>query len=106
MGSFLSPDVLIMLIIGLFLDILGLLCLLLDWMGVGEVLSFVVDIIGMILFGFWTLMRSGQLGGKAAQVLKKILKRFIAPSAVELVPVLGDVAFSWTLTVILEVRNQ
>ena len=101
----LAPDILVMLIIAIILDILGLVCLVLSFFGVGFVLSAILDVIGMVFFIPWTLIRSGQVKGKANVVLKKVLKRFIAPSIVEAVPILGDVSFSWTYTVIREAQE-
>jgi len=101
----LSPDILIMFILAIILDFLGLICLVLSFFGIGIVISLVVDIIGMVLFIPWTLIRSGQIKGKANVVLKKILKRFVAPSIIEVIPLLGDISFSWTITVILEARE-
>jgi hypothetical protein len=52
------PEGIIMLTIAIFLDIAGLICFILDFAGVGIVLSFLPDIMGTVGIGFWVTTRS------------------------------------------------
>ena len=57
--SLLSPEGILMLFLAGLLDLIGVICLILDLVfGIGEVLSFIPDGIGIIFFGGWSLMRS------------------------------------------------
>jgi len=110
-SNFLAPDALLMMTIGGMLDIGGgSICLLLI-LGVitapvGLLISTILDIVGLILFSAWTLfLRSGTISGKSVKVIWKLLKRAGLPFLVESIPIFGDVAFSWILTVYLEVKN-
>jgi len=108
--NFLAPDALLMMLIAVALDIGGVICFLLTltYYGatIGLTISTVLDILGLILFSGWTLfLRSGTISGKSVKVIGKLLKRVGLPFLVELIPVVGDVAFSWVLTVYLEIKN-
>lgn len=61
------PEAAIMLPIALFLDAAGLIVFILDFMGVGLGLSFILDIMGICSVGFWVLTRGFFRG-----ILKKI----------------------------------
>ena len=108
--NFLSPDAFLMFFIAGLLDLGGLLCFILCLTivlaPIGLVISAGLDIAGLIIFGVWTLMRSGQIKGKSAKILKRLLKRSILPALVESIPIFGDVAASWILTVYLTIKND
>lgn len=108
--NFLAPDALLMLTIGGILDLGGIICFILTLAivtaPIGMAISLVLDIVGLILFSAWTLfLRSGTISGKSVKVIWKLLKRVGLPFLVESIPIFGDVAFSWVLTVYLEVKN-
>ena len=53
---FFSPEFFVMLLLAIVLDIAGLICLILNIaFGVGEVISFMVDAIGIAIFGLWMI---------------------------------------------------
>lgn len=108
--NFLAPDAILMFFIGGMLDLGGFLCSILILTVVlaplGLVLSEYLDIVGLIVFGIWTLMRSGQIKGKTAKILRRLLKRSVLPALVESIPLFGDVAASWVATVYLTVKND
>ena len=59
MSSLFSPEGVLMLFLAVLLDLIGIICLILDAAyGIGEVLSYIPDGIGILFFGGWTLMRS------------------------------------------------
>ncbi len=115
------------------LDVIGIICLILDLIvGIGEVLSYIPDIIGIGFFGFWMLMRAQEektyketkeeLAGEVAEhrrkirAAKKTLKkgvkrtakhglRFLGAMIGELIPLLGALPF-WTLFVFLELNEK
>lgn len=69
-NAFLSPEGLIMMSIAGFLDIFGLIGFI---PGVGTLLSYIPDILGIITIGSWTLFRSQTIKAtpRAAETLKK-----------------------------------
>ncbi len=117
-----------MLFLAGLLDLIGVLCLIADLaFGIGEILSFIPDIIGIVFFGSWMLIR-GQEGGikdttkqvsdkkqtmkKTQKAMKKMAKkgtkkglRFGLSSLGELIPLLGALPF-WTIFVILELKQD
>ena len=69
--SLLSPEgILIMFLAGL-LDLMGAICLILDVVfGIGEILSYIPDGLGILFLGSWALMRalaSGKTMGEAKE---------------------------------------
>jgi hypothetical protein len=108
--SFLSPIAVLMFFIAGLLDLGGVICLILSitivLAPIGLVLSVILDIAGLIIFGIWTLMRSGQIKGKSAKILKRLLKRSVLPTLVESIPIFGDIAASWIVTVYLTIKND
>ena len=129
-SSFTTPEGVLMLFLAGLLDLIGLLCLIADLaFGIGEIFSFIPDVIGIIFFGSWMLMRlqaSGddvkdmtkQVSDKkqtmetSKKVLKKTAKkasrkglRFGLASLGELIPLLGALPF-WTIFVISELKQD
>lgn len=113
-SNFLAPDAVIMFTVALLLDAGGVLCFILDLTYVGAAigipLSTVLDLLGLFIFSAWILfIRSGETKnlnkGRAGRVLKKLFKRVGAPTLIESIPIIGDIAFSWVAAVYLEVKN-
>ena len=69
--SLFSPEAILMLFLAGLLDLIGIICLLLDVaFGMGEVLSYIPDGIGILFLGSWSLMRalaSGKTIGEAKE---------------------------------------
>lgn len=122
-----------MLALAGILDIIGIICLIL-WLvaGIGGVLSYIPDIIGIFFFGFWIFIRSQEektyketrkeVAGEVAehkrkiQAAKKAFKKgakraskrgfkFLFAMVGELVPLLGALPF-WTIFVLLELKGE
>ena len=133
MSGLTSPEGVVMVSLAVMLDILGILCLIL-WLafGIGGILSYIPDMIGIFFFGFWMLMRSqenktykearGEVAGEVAehhrkvQTAKKAFKKgakrasksglkFFAAMIGELIPLLGALPF-WTIFVVSELKEK
>ncbi len=131
--SLLSPEGVLMLFLAGILDLIGVICLILDLVfGIGEILSYIPDGIGILFFGGWLLMRSQGEKSKeeakeevtekiaehrrAIEKRKKMLKkgvkkgskrglRFGLSALGELIPFLGALPF-WTIFVFLELKSD
>ena len=112
MGALFSPEALVMFIAAGSLDLIGLILLILDFIGIGLALSFIPDIIGIIVIGSWMYFRSGHItiSRRAGKTIKKtgrkIFKRLGLAFLGELIPLFGDVAFCWLLVVYFELKNN
>jgi hypothetical protein len=133
MSGLTSPEGVTMVSLAVMLDILGIICLIL-WLaaGIGGILSYIPDIIGIFFFGFWMVMRSQEektyketrteVAGEVAehhrkvQTAKKALKKgakraskrgfkFLLAMLGELIPLLGALPF-WTMFVVSELREK
>lgn len=102
-GRLFSPEA-IMLIIAVIVDLMGLS----EFVPVvGNVISFISDIFGIIFFGTWMLFRSqqAQITGRAATRVGRLTRslRWLRPLAFigELIPFVGILPL-WTIIVFLE----
>ena len=120
--SLLSPAGAIMFPLAIAFDLLGMVCLFLDvFAGIGEIPSWILDLIGLLTIGVWTFFytgtmpttkKTGELAQKAKTKLKdetskliekkvkkevtgKVLKRFVITFLGEIAPVVGGLPF-WT----------
>ena len=109
MSNFLSVDTMVMFGLALVLDIGGFVCFVLCLIPPVTpfmlVISQILDIVGLVLFSVWILFRGGGLKGKPAKILKRLWKGSVAPTLVESIPVFGDVATSWIISVYLTAKN-
>ncbi|MDP2741522.1 MAG: hypothetical protein Q8O66_02475 [bacterium] len=70
------PEGIIMLTIAVFFDILGIILFFLDFVAIGIPLSFLLDGVGFLIFGSWTIARSffrGIIGKATEKVTEKML---------------------------------
>ena len=133
MTDLMSPEGVIMLALAGILDIIGIICLIL-WLvaGIGGVLSYIPDIIGIGFFGFWMFMRSqgektqeesvGEVSEAVAKHKRKVRRakkvfqkgakragkhglKFLGAMIGELIPLLGALPF-WTIFVLLELKED
>jgi len=107
-GSLTSPEAVLMLTTAGILDCIGLIFFILSFVfGIGIPLSWILDIIGLIILGTWMYWRSGSVtvtkGTK--KIISKTSKRLGLAFLGELIPFFGDVAFCWTLAVYLELKK-
>lgn len=99
-----TPELIFMLPLALFLDILGLLftCCGLDDLGI-------VDITGMMFIFTWLIIRGHRppsLNNKkgVTGIFRKIFTnkylKFITPAVGEIMPIVGGIGFFWTMSVL------
>ena len=108
--SFLTPEAVLMFTIAGFLDVAGLLCFLLDFVGgIGNFLSFIFDIGGIIIIGGWLLVRSGVIISPK-RGLKQLAKKSFGSAGLgiagELLPFAGDLLPFWTWIVYSELKKE
>lgn len=106
-GNLAGPEILVMLLIAIPLDLIGLVFFILSFFGVGIPFSFILDIIGLVLIGGWLLIRTGGVKSTkgAQEIAKKTLKRFGFTFLAELIPFIGDISPSWTILVYKELKG-
>ena len=109
------PEV-IFLFIAILLDLFGILCLSLDiFFGLGEIISLIPKVIGIIFIGGWMLFRSrgAETPERADQGFTRFLrkffrgkyKRFLTPIIGECAPILGNALPFWSLAVYYELTS-
>lgn len=107
-GSFFGPEAVIMLPIAVLLDVLGLLEFIPI---VGNIISLIADLIGVIFIGGWLFFRSGtiQATPKAAARFQKTARvvKWLRPLAFigEFIPYVGILPL-WTLLVFFELQES
>ena len=104
------PEV-IFLFIAILLDLFGVVCLVLDiFFGVGEILSWISDGVGIVFIGGWMFLRSGrvEMPERAQKGLRKLFrgkwKKFLTPIIGEVCPFVGALPF-WSLAVYFELTS-
>lgn len=97
-----SPEGILMLCVAGILDGIGLILLLLSWIGIDD--YGILDILGAVIIGGWMLFRAGDIKG-AGKVAQKGLKRFGFAFLVELTPFLGSACPSWIILVYKELKD-
>ncbi len=127
--NLISPEAVIMITIAIFLDIFGILCaVLIAVFGIGAILSYIPDFMGIVIFGTWAFMRNQTKGasggmeeakskiakkkkkeltktaGKGSKAITKALGRIGLGALIEIIPVIGA-APGWTIVVILELKS-
>lgn len=117
-SALVSPEGVAMISIAGILDLVGVICLVLDiFFGVGEILSWLSDGIGIIFIGGWMFFRSGKVVGAPKRTkgglfsldfLKTIFrgkyKKFLTPIIGEVLPFVGALPF-WSLAVYFELTD-
>lgn len=83
------------------LDLVGFLLFILDFVGIGIPLSFIPDIIGILIIGGWIFLRTGRIGitKGAAKISQKAFAELGLATLGELIPFFGDLAPCWILLV-------
>jgi len=101
MSIFLSPEGVIMMLAASLLDLVGFLLFILDFVGIGIPLSFIPDIIGILIIGGWIFLRTGRMGvtKEAAKISQKVSVKLGLTTLGELIPFFGDLAPCWVLLV-------
>lgn len=93
-----------MLLVAISLDMLGIITgILILLFGIGAVLSYIPDFLGLFTIGAWVWLRTGKMP------LTKRLRRFLRRTAVatvgEMIPLVGILPL-WTIYVFLELRKK
>jgi len=104
MPSRCSPEGFLWLLWAFILDLMGVFsALLIAVLGIGLILSFVVDALGMGTIGFYMYRKTKHM--PTSKRVRRLAKRFGFTSAIELMPILGDVVFSWTVYLYIEFKE-
>jgi len=106
-GALMSPEAFIMMSVAMILDFAGFLEFI---PFIGSVISFISDVVGIIIIGGWILVRSGSFsmpqktGSRAAEVAKRL--KWFRPFAIigEYIPGFGILPL-WTLLVYFELKT-
>lgn len=92
-GALLSPEGIIMLPFAILLDIAGVIFLVLDIAyGIGEIPSWISDVIGLIFFGLWILIRSQSMARVKELKEKVVERREVRKRAVKVARRMGKIA--------------
>lgn len=104
-----------MLILAIILDIIGVICFILDiFFAIGEIPSWISDAIGTVFIGSWLFFQSGKvvvperIKKGPESLIRKLFrgkyKRFLTPILGEVTPFVGVFPF-WTLAVYFELTS-
>jgi len=106
-STILTPEGFIMMAVAIILDSVGLILFILSFLGVGIPGSFIPDLIGLIIIGIWTYLRSGRttMTKQATELAKKSFKRVGLAFLGEVIPFFGDAAPCWTIAVYRELTK-
>ncbi|MEX0878059.1 MAG: hypothetical protein WDZ40_04400 [Candidatus Spechtbacterales bacterium] len=96
-----SPEAFLWLMWAFILDMMGVLsAILILVFGVGLAISIAVDILAMGTIGVYMYFKTKHM--PTGKRVARAAKRTGLVSAIEAVPVLGDIAFSWTIYLFME----
>ncbi len=113
--ALLRPEGIAMMSLAGILDLIGLICLILDiFFGVGEIPSWISDGVGIIFVGGWMFFRAGRVEVPERvkrgvdKGLRKLFrgkwKKFLTPVIGEVAPFVGALPF-WTISVYFELTS-
>jgi len=98
-----DPEGMFILAWAIILDLMGIITgILILVFGIGLLLSYVVDIIGILTIGVWSFFKTGEL--PITKRLMRFLKRPGLAAFGELLPIVGILPI-WTLYVFTELRK-
>jgi len=114
-SALVSPEGVAMISIAGILDLVGVICLVLNiFFGVGEILSWISDGVGIIFISGWMLFRSRRVEvpervkRRTERGLRKLFrgkwKKFLTPILGEVAPLVGAFPF-WSLAVYYELTS-
>ena len=96
-----SPEAYLWLIWAFMMDMMGVICIILILVfGVGLAVSLVVDFLAMATIGTYMYFKTKHM--PTGKRVARAAKRTGLVSAIEAVPILGDIAFSWTIYLFIE----
>ncbi len=105
----LGPSSLIGIIAALGLDVIGIICLVLNFVvrpEVGEGLSSIVDFAGGVFFTIWSITRGGGIvTAKAKKQAKGRILKLILSFFGETIAYIGSLPF-WTIFIFSEIKGE
>lgn len=104
-----NPSSIIGIIAALGLDIVGIICLMFNFIvrpEVGEGLSFISDFVGAVFFTMWSLTRGGGIiTAKSKKQAKSRILKLILSYIGETIAYIGSMPF-WTIFVFSEIKKE
>ncbi len=108
MTNIFSPINLVGLLMAVFLDLFGILCLLFNYIFgvlIGEALSTISDLIGIVFFALWCSVKSGGIVSLKSVKNKKRIVKSLLTFLGETIPFIGALPF-WTIFVLSEILSN
>jgi hypothetical protein len=96
----------LLILIAIILDTIGFIFFILDFFGIGEIPSMVLDVVGALSIGVLLFLFNKSTAGLEKgfiPIIQKIAAKTGMTTIAEFVPLLGDVAPFWTILVIEEI---
>jgi len=103
---FISLIMFLLILISIILDVIGFIFFILDFFGIGEIPSMVLDVAGALSIGVLLFLFNRSTAGLEKgfmPILQKIAAKTGITTVAEFVPFLGDVAPFWTILVVEEI---
>lgn len=102
MPSIFSPEGYLIMVWAIFLDLIGIVIFILEFVGVGIPLSWLFDVMGILTIGIWSWSKTGNM-----QVTKRTARFFKKPGLAffgEVIPFVGVLPF-WSLYVFIDLKK-
>jgi hypothetical protein len=96
----------LLILIAIILDAIGFIFFILDFFGIGEIPSMVLDVVGALSIGVLLFLLNKSTAGLEKgfiPIIQKIAVKTGMTTIAEFVPLLGDVAPFWTILVVEEI---
>jgi hypothetical protein len=103
---FISLIMFLLILIAIILDVIGFIFFILDFFGIGEIPSMVLDGVGALSIGVLLFLFNRSTAGLEKgfiPIIQKIAVKTGITTVAEFVPFLGDVAPFWTILVVEEI---
>jgi hypothetical protein len=103
---FISLIMFLLILIAIILDVIGFIFFILDFFGIGEIPSMVLDGVGALSIGVLLFLFNRSTAGLEKgfiPIIQKIAAKTGITTVAEFVPFLGDVAPFWTILVVEEI---
>jgi hypothetical protein len=103
---FISLIMFLLILIAIILDAIGFIFFILDFFGIGEIPSMVLDGVGALSIGVLLFLLNKSTAGLEKgfiPIIQKIAVKTGMTTIAEFVPLLGDVAPFWTILVVEEI---
>jgi hypothetical protein len=103
---FISLIMFLLILIAIILDVIGFIFFILDFFGIGEIPSMVLDGVGALSIGVLLFLFNRSTAGLEKgfiPIIQKIAAKTGITTVAEFVPFLGDVVPFWTILVVEEI---